>query len=254
LPPGLAGGLHFRAGTWPPADDKITLLFVHGAGSSGAFWSDYLEAFAGLNTLAPDLPGRGGSGGEPGGDIASRAAAVERFVDALELERVVPVGFSMGGAVVIEMLLRRPGAYPAAVLLSTGAKLRVMPEILDLIASDYDAYLSGAARLVASPDTPPETIAPALADRASCPPPVALSDFRACDAFDRRPDIGGIEVPVLVQAGRDDLLTPPHFAEYLAGHLPRGRLRLFARAGHFLPVERRDDVVGSIKDFTKNTS
>lgn len=241
--------LSFRAGSASKREGAAAILFIHGAGSSGAFWNDYLEAFPGRATLAPDLPGRGGSPGRPGRDIASRAEVLEHFLDELAPGPVIPVGFSMGGAIAIELLLRRPGDYPAAVLVSTGARLRVLPEILELIESDYQAYLDGAARLVASPATPPETIAPALADRASCPPEVALSDFRACNDFDRRAEIGNIEVPVLVLGGRDDVLTPPRFAEYLAENIPRARLELFSRAGHFLPVERRAETIAAMGRF-----
>ncbi|RME28270.1 MAG: alpha/beta fold hydrolase, partial [Deltaproteobacteria bacterium] len=92
---GHAAGLHFRAGRWPPRAGEPLVLLIHGAGSSGGFWQDYLDAFPAACAVAPDLPGRGGSEGEPGPDIASRAQAVERFLDEVRpAGPVIPVGFS----------------------------------------------------------------------------------------------------------------------------------------------------------------
>lgn len=51
--------------------------------------------------------------------------------------------------------------------------------------------------------------------------------------FDTRSRFAGIDVPILLLAGADDLVTPPSFAENLAAeNLAHASLRVFAGAGH----------------------
>jgi pimeloyl-ACP methyl ester carboxylesterase len=245
-----AAGLGFIAGRWPLDSSLPTLVFVHGAGSSSAYWSNHVEGHADrANTLAVDLPGRGRSPGPGSERIEEYAQAVEGLLDEISPPRPVPVGFSMGGAVVQQMLLDRPGMFPGAVLVSTGAKLGVLPAIFDLIENDYDTYISQVGATAASPKTDPFLLKDVIADRARCDPQVALGDFRACNSFDVRARIADIEVPVLVISAEEDMLTPPKFAAWLEANLPDVHRVHIQDAGHFVSVEQADQAGGAIRDF-----
>src|SRR3979409_1750530 len=90
-------------------------LFVHGNVSSSLFWQPMMLALpAEYQPLALDLRGFGDTDDEPIDatrglrDFADdRAAAVE----ALGLDRVHLVGWSMGGGVVLQYLVDRPGTH-----------------------------------------------------------------------------------------------------------------------------------------------
>lgn len=90
----VAGLAVRRWGDVRPAEPAV--LALHGLTSTSAVWAD-LARRCGVPVVAPDLPGRGGSvnvataAGLPG-----LALAVQRVVDALDLQRVVVVGHSMG--------------------------------------------------------------------------------------------------------------------------------------------------------------
>lgn len=77
------------------------LVFVHCWTCNRAFWREQLDVFAEDHTVvALDLPGHGASGRErETWTMAAFADDVRRVVEALELERVVLVGHSMGGPV-----------------------------------------------------------------------------------------------------------------------------------------------------------
>ncbi len=247
-----AAGLAFAASAWPLDDSRNTLLFIHGAGSSGAFWAEQMRGLAArYNLLAVDLPGRGGSPGPGKERIADYAQALNALVRELAAPRMVAVGFSMGGAIVQQMLLDRPQSLGAAVLIATGAKLRVHPQILELIGSDYPAYLSQIAATAASPQTPPAQIQAAIDDRAQCDPKVCLGDFLACDRFDLREQITAIDVPVLIINASDDLLTPPAFADFLAQQIPHSQRVQLRDAGHFVAVEKPAAVNQAIEEFLR---
>jgi pimeloyl-ACP methyl ester carboxylesterase len=103
------------------------LLLIHGLGSSGADWSFQIPALEpGFRVIVPDLPGSGHSG--PSADrysIEGFAAALWALLDELTVPSANIVGFSLGGAVALEMALQRPGSVPRLILINSLATYRV---------------------------------------------------------------------------------------------------------------------------------
>lgn len=87
-----------------------TLVLLHGLGSSGADWAFQVEALSEqFRLIAPDLRGSGLSDASPGPYRIDRFASdVWDLLDSLHEQRVHLLGFSMGGAVALEMALQRP--------------------------------------------------------------------------------------------------------------------------------------------------
>lgn len=104
-----------------------SVVLIHGLGSSGADWAFQVPALEGrFRLIVPDLPGCGYSDGYPGAyTIADLAAAVWRLLDSLEAARPGLVGFSLGGAVALEMALQRPGLVPHLALINSLASYRI---------------------------------------------------------------------------------------------------------------------------------
>jgi pimeloyl-ACP methyl ester carboxylesterase len=96
------------------------VLFVHGNVSSSLFWQPVMRALPGrYRPLAVDLRGFGDTDPEPVDatrglrDYADDVAAV---IDTLGLAPVHLVGWSMGGGVVLQYLVDRPGRHRVASL------------------------------------------------------------------------------------------------------------------------------------------
>ena len=86
------------------------LLLIHGLGSSGADWAwQVAELEHKFRVIVPDLPGSGHSTSLPGTcSIGGLARALWSLCDHLGLDTINVVGFSLGGAVSLEMALQRP--------------------------------------------------------------------------------------------------------------------------------------------------
>lgn len=103
------------------------LLLIHGLGSTGDDWAFQLPALAAQHRLiVPDLPGAGRSI-KPGGRyrIEAFAAALWSLLDQLGHARAHLVGFSLGGAVALEMALQRPESAGRLVLINSLPSYRV---------------------------------------------------------------------------------------------------------------------------------
>ena len=91
------------------------LLLIHGLGSSGADWALQVRALeARFRIIVPDLPGCGYSSAlRDGCSIAALAASLWALLDRLGIGRPNIVGYSLGGAVGLEMALQRPDSVRA---------------------------------------------------------------------------------------------------------------------------------------------
>jgi 3-oxoadipate enol-lactonase len=102
------------------------LLLIHGLGCSGADWAFQVAALEDrFRLIIPDLPGSGHSS-PPRSEytIAGFANAMWRLMDHLKIRRTNIVGFSLGGAVALEMATLRPTCVPKLGLINSLATYR----------------------------------------------------------------------------------------------------------------------------------
>lgn len=215
------------------------LLFVHGAGDSHLLWNGQLAAFAGsVQGIALDLPGHGRSTGQGRTAIMGYALAVREFMDALGIERAVVAGISMGGAIAQLLALEFPARVERLVLVGTGARLRVAPQYLDGIKSDFAAAARALVENYFAPGAPAELEDKSLRQLLATGSAVTYGDFAACDAFDVRERVQNIACPTLVVCGRADRMTPVRYSESLAQSIPHARLAIIENAGHMVMLEQ----------------
>lgn len=247
-------GMAFVAGAWPLAADRPTVVFIHGSGGTHVLWSQQVQALADdMNTVALDLPGHGDSRGPAFDRVEDYAAAVARFISRIDARRAVPCGLSLGGAITLQLLLDYPENLAGGILAGTGARLRVLPAILETIATDYPSFVAMQGQIAASPATDPRRLQPIQEATANCPPATAAGDFQACDRFDVMHRLGEIARPVLVLCGADDQLTPPKYSDYLQQQIRGARGVRIPQAGHMAPLEQPDAVTAAIRAFVRES-
>lgn len=225
------------------------MVLVHGAGGSRLLWPPQLRRLPAATVYTLDLPGHGRSGGGACDTIAGYAGAVVGFLDEVGIERTVIAGHSMGGAIALTLALDFADRVAGLVLVATGARLRVAPAVLDGLHADFVEAVELFNRLAWSPG-----IAPVLIERGrqallEAGPAALLNDLTACDHFDVMERLNKIRAPTLVIAGSADLLTPPKYARFLAGHIPDARCEIVEEAGHMLMLERPVEVAQAVRAF-----
>ena len=102
------------------------LLLIHGLGLSGADWVLQMPILEKrFRTIVPDLPGSGRSSAPRDYSIEGFAESLWSLLDRLEIKRVNLIGFSLGGAVALEMALRRPDDIARLALINSLATYRL---------------------------------------------------------------------------------------------------------------------------------
>ena len=270
----------------------MQLVFIHGAGSNADFWHWQRSAFPDARYL--DLPGHELAGSrqeqsagvqrsslkvQSGGRLsrithhASRithyADWVAQWAEDAGLRDVVLNGHSMGGAITQTLALRHPAWLRGIVLTGTGARLRVLPRLLELLRHPEGTRYPAAVDLIiewsfADPsgsDAHSGSGAGPLsyAEKARrngtrkqllrTPQEVTLGDYEACDGFDIIAQVREISVPTLCIVGTQDRMTPPKYSRYLNDQIAGSRLEVIEGAGHMLPMEKPEEYNRKLADF-----
>jgi pimeloyl-ACP methyl ester carboxylesterase len=240
----------YSVASWPLNPAQSTIVFIHGAAGSGAFWQAQVEGLAGrVNTLAIDLPGHGRSDGAGKETIAGYAGSVIDLIKQLEVPNPIACGLSMGGAIALQLLIECPDLLKAGILISTGARLKVAPVIFETLEKDYNSYMALICQLVAGKDTDPAVIKHFREQTQCCDPQVTRRDFVACNGFDVMQRIESITLPVLVVSAEDDQLTPTKFGEFLKNSISDASGVHILDAGHILPMEKPEAFNRAVEKF-----
>jgi pimeloyl-ACP methyl ester carboxylesterase len=221
-----------------PLERREVILFIHGAGGGEYTWS-YQKGFfeKEISPIIIELPGHGESGGEGEQKIGRYAEHVHAFLKAMKLSKVTLVGHSMGGGIVQTLALTHPEVIHKIVLVGTGARLKVVPMILDGIKENFEETVQKITRFAYSRKASSDLIERGISDLLRCRPDVLYGDFLACDRFDIMNEVGKIDLPTLVLCGEEDQLTPVKYSEFLHSRIKHSKMEILPDAGHLVMIE-----------------
>jgi pimeloyl-ACP methyl ester carboxylesterase len=224
-----------------------TLLFIHGAGGSHKLWEYQLNFFD--QAIAVDLAGHDVGAGKS--TIDEYVEEVKRFCDENSLRNIVMIGHSMGGGIAQKFALDYQEYLKAIVLVCTGAKLRVAPNIFAAIKENHAQAIELITEFAFSNKAPSEIRKRTAEEMMKISPEVIYSDFEACDKFDVMSRLKEIELPTLIICGLEDQVTPVKYSEYLKNNIPNSRLEIIADAGHMVMLEKPEELNERLEKFIK---
>lgn len=218
------------------------LVLVHGWSCDRTYWRGQVEPFAGeFTVVAVDLAGHGesGAGRRQAWTMAGFGEDVAAVVRKLELERVILVGHSMGGDVIVEAARRLQGRVAGLVWVDTYKQLRTPRTAEQLrttmapFRTDFAGTTRSFVRGMFPRDADPALVERIAADMSSAPPAVALGALESAMSFDR-------EIPgALKELNLPVIAINPDYAPTDAASLERHGVEvvMMPGAGHFLMME-----------------
>lgn len=227
------------------------VLFIHGAGGSTKAWFYQVEYLkTSVEVVLIDLPGHGRAGDSDGCTaIDEYRDSVYRALKSSGIDRCYMVGHSMGGAIAMSCALSFPDVVKGIILVGTGARLRVFPEILEGIMKDKEKTLRSIIEFTISKNAPDSLKNGCFDEMMKCRPEVIYRDFFACDHFNAMNALNTINAPTLIICGTDDALTPPKYSRYLHESIKGSELVLIKDAGHMVMLEKPEEVNKAMREF-----
>ncbi len=233
-------------------DASLPLVCIHGAGGTHQHWSyQWPRLSHSTQVVVPDLPGHGRSPGPGCCTIAAYSAVLLAILDALNLEQVLLAGHSMGGAIVLWTALVAPTRVAGLVLIGTGARLPILPMLLEEFEHDPSTAIRLIVERAYGPQATPELRAMGAAAFHQIDPLVFRGDLQACQSYTLMQHIHNVQCPTLVLCGSADQVTPPKFSQYLHTHIRGSRLALVPDAGHMVLLEHPETVYQALAGLVR---
>ena len=188
-------------------DHPTRVVFVHGSGDNATCWQRQVAFLGETRALALDLPGHGTraqDSGPPEMSVRDYALDVRRQMQAAGLTRPIVAGHSLGGAIALQLALEWGDELAGLMLIGTGARLRVLPALLEAARRDQTGTLLQLRGLSRQPGD-----SSGLAMEEAKLPPLAAGvlyrDLAACNVFDVMADLERITLPVLIVCGEQEI-------------------------------------------------
>lgn len=231
----FGAGLELAVRTWNAEAPGLPVVALHGITNSSAQWQATAEALApARRVIALDARGHGESDWDPDEAYAvdMHFADLATALDALDIERCLLAGFSMGGGVAI---------LTAACLPERVAGVAVIDAYPHPEQSPGSA---GIARWVAERAHLTQRFDPAIARRFR----ELLAEGLTTRA-DLRPMWSAIAAPALVVRGRESIVLPAAFAADMLSALPGARLHTVDGVGHEILRYRPRELAAILEGF-----
>lgn len=236
-------------GSGPP------LVYLHGAGGTGLWFPHLAQLAERFAVYAPESPGWGGSDDADWMDtIQDYVLHHDGVIRALDLERPVLVGHSLGGWIAAELAVTYPDRLAALVLVDAAGMpidQEPVPDFFAMVGRGGDEF----ARMVFEKMDVAATLfptTPTFEDK--------LRIYRELTATarlvwhtwfdDKLPRrLARVATPTLVVWGAHERLFPVALAHKYAQAIRGARLELFDDCGHMLPFESPSELARTIAAF-----
>jgi 3-oxoadipate enol-lactonase len=243
-------------GSGPP------VVLLHPFPANHELWKPAAQALVShYRIILPDLRGHGDSGiGEGPATMEKQAADIARVLDQEKIGRAPFAGVSIGGYVLFEFWRKYRSRVEALVLCNTKAQADSAEARAGRLQAADDVMQSGTEVFFESLvpklmgkttcDTRPDLVDGALRMmRKMSPEDVAMVLRGMANRPDSAETLKTIDVPTLIVTGDEDAFTGVAEAELMRQNIQGSQMKVVARAGHYSPWERPEEVGKLVRQF-----
>jgi len=223
-------------------EGTTALVFVHGWCGNRHAWDHQMGHFAPRHTVVSlDLAGHGTSGRDrTRWSMPAFGQDVVAVVEQLGLQRVVLIGHSMGGSVIVEAARRLPNTVIGLVGVETWhdvERIRTLAEVAEFLApfrTDFAKATRDLARLAFVPTSDPALSEDYVRDVSRFPPDIAIAVWEEYKDHDRvlQERLQAVRVPKIAINSTYPLTTNVEAAQRCGIEVV-----LMSGTGHFVMIE-----------------
>jgi pimeloyl-ACP methyl ester carboxylesterase len=242
------------------------VVLITGSGGRGRLWTPHqVPALTGAGYRVITVDNRGVPPTDvcpEGFTVYDMAADVVGLIEILGIGPCRIVGFSLGGIIVQELLVARPGLITQAVLMATRGRIDVLRAAISAAESEllesgvvlpprYAAVMHAMRYLSPRTHNNEQQITDWLDIFEMSPSDPSIDRAQQdLDVIENRLEkYRKIKSECLVIAFRDDLIVPPHLCREVAENIPDCAYEEVAGCGHYGYLEQPDLVNSLIIDF-----
>ena len=240
---------------------RLPLVLLHGWGMNLRVFDPLRERLAHRTTIAIDLPGHGRSPWDPGMRFEDLCEAVRAALPA----RCVLLGWSLGAKIALTLAAEEPQRIAALILLSASPRFAQSPDwpqgmpdehmraFRAVLEQDWERTLSDfiwlQVRGSQNADATVEALQSALQAHGAPRRDALVAGMQWLSDVDVRAKAARVRQPALVVTGRNDRVTSPAAAEWLAANIANAQLTLLPRAGHAPQLSHTAELAARIQLF-----
>lgn len=249
-------------------DGVPLVLLQHFRGTLDSWDPDLLDDLgSNRRVIAFDNVGVGGSSGNVPHTIAEMASGALEFLDAIALEKVDLLGFSIGSFVAQELAITRPSLINRVVLASAAPKgapgmHRWAPDVIAVVGvreTGPEAYLNVFFTPSEESQNAGKAFMSRIFSRSENKDAPATWECRVAQ-YDAVCEWGepnrallerleSIEMPVFVANGDSDPMILPRYSYLLAGLLPDVRVKIYPDSAHGFLFQHHEEFASDVEAF-----
>jgi pimeloyl-ACP methyl ester carboxylesterase len=244
-----------------------TIIFLHGFPFNKSMWDTQIETFKDqFRVIAYDIRGHGDS------EAGTENFSIEKFTDdllalmhALEIEKPILCGLSMGGYIVLNAVVRYPKLFSAIVLCdtqcmadNTETRGKRMEAIHSINTEGVEKYTEGSIKNLFAPQSFSEKKQEIAAIRAmmlqTSKQSLSYTLFALSERKGTCSKLQDIEIPVLILVGKEDKITPPSVSILMHEKIQGSLLKIIENAGHLSNLENPQEFNTQLDRFVQQVA
>ncbi|MGI6448174.1 MAG: alpha/beta fold hydrolase [Methanobrevibacter boviskoreani] len=237
------------------------VVLIHGLAEDLHYWkyiSNYLKDY--FKVVSIDLRGHGKSdSGEDTISIELFADDIYKLLEKLDINQANIIGYSLGGQVAIESVIKHPGLYNKLVLVSTFSQIEdemkeTFKRMYDSSAVDYELFFDTIIQYIL-----PDDMLIQYRDRLNQSKKELKNSkdinfihntLYSCSIFNATDELEKIQNDTLILYGKDDQIIPKKATDRLSNNIKNSRVVEFENTKHNVLIKRNfDKAKVIIKDF-----
>lgn len=232
------------------------VVFLHGSGPGASGWSNFRRNYPylvaqGFRVVVPDTLGFGHSSKPDDVDytLDFLVGALERFLDRQGITSCAVVGNSHGGAMGIQLALRRPELVSKLVLMAPGGleerevymKMPGIRAMVKVFLGPEGITREGMRKVFGLQLFDPAQLTEEILDERMAIAPLQPKRVLTSMVVPHlAPELGRLACPVFAFWGRDDNFCPVSGAAAISAGCRRARVLTLSQCGHWVMVEHTD--------------